>query len=72
MPDPIDAAINATAGQRIRMMQVQIPLPSGRPCHLAVPADLSADDALAICHAIPEVYARAQEAQPRVRLLLPS
>jgi hypothetical protein len=39
-PDPIDKAIAATE-QQVTMMQVQLPLGSGRPMVVALPSDFS-------------------------------
>jgi hypothetical protein len=75
VPDPLDRAIAAAqtgpTEVTVRMRQVQLTLPGGRPALLAVPEDLTDLEALGLIGAVLQVRDQIHNAQPRSRLLVP-
>jgi hypothetical protein len=79
MPDKVDAAIAAAAASELRWQGV-ITLPSGRQAVLNIPADITAEEALALTGATVQAcfQVQAQAARgpqlvvPRPQLLRPA
>ena len=69
MSDKVDAAIASTP-PTVEMAQVQIQLPPrGRPAIVAMPRDVTTEEALALLMAIPEIIAELRKANPAARLV---
>ena len=68
--DPIADAIAAT--QQVTLTQVQFTLSTGRPAMLAVPVDLTAEEALSLINGVTNMYGQLQAKRPASRIVLPS
>ena len=68
----IDAAVAAAERPGIEMAQIRHTIPStGRPFMLAVPVDLTEEEALAICGFVSTVPASLRQRRAQPRILIP-